>query len=208
MEKTDYKKTNRSWYRPSSKQAEIVEIPPIRFLMIDGENHPDHSATYKDAVEALFGLSYTLKFLFKKHAVKPEGYHDYVVLPLEGLWWLHSGDPHFDLQRYEDWRWTIMVRQPDFFTGAMVEAARGQLATKKDLPELKNIRFETFHEGKSIQMLHIGPFSEEKRTLDVMYRMAEEQGLRFRGKHHEIYLSDFRRTVPEKFKTVLRHPVM
>ena len=207
MEKVDYKKINRNWYRPSSKKAEIIDIPKLNFLMIDGENHPDESATYPDAMEALYSLSYTLKFLFKKAAVKPEGYHDYVVMPLEGLWWMHSGDPHFELHRHEDWRWTIMIRQPEYFTAEMVEQARRQLAEKKDLPQLGNIRFESFHEGKAIQMLHIGPFAEEKRTLEVMYAMAEEQGLNFRGKHHEIYLTDYRRTAPEKLKTVLRHAV-
>jgi hypothetical protein len=206
MEKLDLRKKYKHLYQPSAKEVEVVEVPPFQFAMIDGEIEPGHSPgsspSFQQALEALYGISYTLKFASKQRKDNPL---DYTVMALEGLWWVEQGE--FDINHPGNWRWTAMMLQPDHIRGDMFQEGREQLRKKKPSPALDKMRFGTFNEGLSIQIMHIGPYSEEPATLAKMEAFARENGYRLRGKHHEIYLGDPRRAAPEKLKTVLRHPV-
>ncbi|MBX2874701.1 MAG: GyrI-like domain-containing protein [Saprospiraceae bacterium] len=206
MTKIDFKKAFKNEYAPKAKAPSVIEVPPMNYLMIDGEGYPEENQTWTDSIEALYPLAFGLKFMFKKKT-PPADYYDYVVPPLEGLWWLAKGDPDFYLQNKEDWRWTMMIRQPDFITAQMVEEKIEELKIKKRLPALDKVRFERMNEGLVVQIMHIGPFSEEPATLEVLHGFIRDNGYDFRAKHHEIYLSDPRRANPEKMKTVLRQPI-
>lgn len=205
MSKTDFKKTQKDWYQPSAKKAGLVTLPKMNFLMVDGEGAPENSTSFHQAIEALYGTAYTLKFMFKNQP-RPGGWFDYVVPPLEGLWWMKDDKP-FDTGRPSDWRWTLMIMLPDFFTPAMVETAIGQLREKKNPPGLSRVRLEAFEEGKAVQIMHLGPYDQEGPSIAKMHAFAAENGLKIHGKHHEIYLSDPNRAAPEKMKTVLRQAV-
>jgi hypothetical protein len=198
MEKIDFRKTLKHLYSASAKEPVLVEVPAMKFLWVDGQGDPN-SPMFQTAVELLYGLSYTLKFALKKKG------KEYGVAPLEGLWWM-EGIEGFDVKRREEWRWSAMIMQPDFVTAELVDRARQELAAKRGEPSLA-VRFETFSEGLSAQILHIGPYSAEGPTLEKLHRFVEEQGYRLRGRHHEIYLGDPRRSAPEKLKTLIRHPV-
>ncbi len=206
MTKIDFKKAFKSEYAPKAKAPSVTEVPPMNYLMIDGEGYPEGNPAWTESIEALYPLAFGLKFMFKKKT-PPTDYFDYVVPPLEGLWWLAKGDPDFYLQNKEDWRWTMMIRQPDFITAEMIEEKIEELKEKKDLPALDKVRFEGMNEGLVVQIMHIGPFSEEPATLEIMHGFIRENGYEFRDKHHEIYLSDPRKANPAKMKTVLRQPV-
>jgi hypothetical protein len=201
MPKLDLKKSEKSFYAPSKKDFEIVDVPSMNFLMIDGKGDPNTSQEYIDAIEALYAVSYTLKFKSKLELGK-----DYVVLPLEGLWWAADMDAFVSGEKGK-WLWTAMVRQPDHLSESLVAAAVEETRQKKDPASLSKIRFETFHEGLSAQILYIGPYADEGPTIARMHDFIEERGFERSGKHHEIYLSDVRRTAPEKLKTVIRQPM-
>ncbi|HZS88067.1 MAG TPA: GyrI-like domain-containing protein [Chloroflexota bacterium] len=200
MAKIDVKKQLKHLYEPS-QDVTVVDVPPMHFLMIDGHGDPNTSADYADAIAALYALSYAIKFLVKKSAAAI----DYGVMPLEGLWW--ADDPAvFVAARKADWDWTMMIMQPDCVTSTTVAEARAQ-AAHKDLPALPRLRFETYHEGLAAQIMHIGPYAAEGPTIERLHRFIAEHGYRLMGKHHEIYLSDPRRTAPERMRTVLRQPM-
>jgi hypothetical protein len=201
LKKVDYKKVLKEFYRPSSRKPSEVDVPEMNFLMIDGKGDPNIAQEYQDALEALYATSYTLKFKLKKAKIA-----DFTVMPLEGLWWV-EGSEGFDFDVKLNWCWTSMIMQPEPVTRNDVIESMAEAKEKKDPPALQKIRFESFREGYSVQIMHIGPFSEEQPTIDKLHSYAEEQGFRLRGKHHEIYLSDPRRTAPEKIKTVIRQPV-
>ena len=202
-EKLDLKKELKQLYKPSAKKPSIVDIPEMNFLMIDGAGNPNTSPDYQAAVEALYGVSYTLKFASKKELGK-----DYVVMPLEGLWWgTPMGKHEFTEEDKDKFIWTMMIVQPDFVTTELVEKAIEEVERKKGLQNLDKLRFETFAEGLSVQIMYFGPYNDEGPTIMNMHQFAFDQGYKLRGKHHEIYLSDPRRTAPEKLKTVLRHPI-
>lgn len=202
MEKIDFKKELQHLYRPSTKSVEIVDVPQLNFLMVDGMGDPNSSQTFKEAVEALFSLSYTLKFMIKKGPLAI----DYGVLPLEGLWWADDMSA-FATGNKEVWQWTLMVMQPDFVSAELVTAASAEVRKKKNPPALAKVRFEAFAEGRCAQLMHIGPFTEEGPTVARVHTFIEQQGGQLTGKHHEIYLSDLRRTAPEKWKTIVRQPM-
>lgn len=202
MEKIDYKKKLKHLYNPSSREVEIVEVPQMNFLMVDGEGDPNTSQSFSDAIEALFPLAYTLKFMIKKGDMGI----DYGVLPLEALWWADDMSA-FATGNKDVWKWTVMIMQPEFITRKMVEKATEEVARKKKPVSLRLVRFESFTEGKAAQTLHVGPFSEEGPTIDKVHLCIEENGSQRLGKHHEIYLSDIRRAVPEKWKTIVRQPM-
>ena len=202
MEKIDYKKQLKHLYKPSAKKVEVVEVPQMNFLMVDGEGDPNTSQSFSDAVQALYPLSYTLKFMVKKGEMDI----DYGVLPLEGLWWADDMSV-FSRGIKEDWKWTLMIMQPELITREMVIDAADQVKKKKKPVSLPLVRFEIFKEGKAAQTLHIGPFSEEGPTLEKVHSFIEDNGSRRVGKHHEIYLSDIRRSAPEKWKTIVRQPM-
>ncbi|MFX0052457.1 MAG: GyrI-like domain-containing protein [Candidatus Hodarchaeota archaeon] len=204
MPKMDFKKELKGIYsRISSKEFSIIDIPSLNFLMIDGQGYPGTSQEYQDAMEALYPLSYTLKFMMKKKG------KDYVVMPLEGLWWADDMTVFTDefMERKNEWKWTSMVMQPDFITREMIDQAIKEVKQKKDPVALPKVRFETFKEGLSVQILYFGPYSDEGPTIKQMHKFIEEKGYKLRGKHHEIYLSDPRRTKPERLKTIIRQPI-
>lgn len=202
MGKIDFKKELKHLYSPSAKKVEIVEVPQMNFLMVDGEGDPNTSRSFSDAIEALYPVSYTLKFMVKKG----EMHIDYGVLPLEALWWSDDMSA-FRTGNKEAWKWTVMVMQPDFITKEMIDEAIVAMERKKMPVALPLVRFESFKEGKAAQILHIGPFSEEGPTVEKVHRFIEENGSCRVGKHHEIYLSDIRRAEPEKWKTIVRQPM-
>lgn len=202
MEKIDYLKQLKHLYAPSAKKVEIVEVPEMHFLMIDGQGDPNTSQAFKDAVEALFSLSYTLKFMIKKGEIGV----DYGVLPLQALWWSDDMSA-FSTENKDAWQWTVIVMQPDFVTPALVDAATRDVQRKKKLASLPLARFQAFKEGKAAQILHIGPFSEEGPTIEKVHSFIENSGGKRIGKHHEIYLSDLRRAAPEKWRTIVRQPM-
>ena len=202
MQKIDFKKELKHLYKPSSKKVEIVQAPEMNFLMIDGAGDPNTSQEFKDAVEALFALAYRIKFSIKKS----EKQIDYSVMPLEGLWWADDMSK-FTVEDKSSWKWTLMIMQPDFVTGELVKQHTEELKLKKDLVSLSPIRFQSYEEGKSAQIMHIGPFSEEGPTVEKVHNFIIENGSENRGKHHEIYLSDIRRGNPANWKTVIRQPM-
>lgn len=201
MPKIDLKKQLKHLYNPSQKEVSVVDVPPMNFLMIDGQGDPNTSEAYQQAIEALFSVSYTLKFMIKKG----EAAIDYAVMPLEGLWWAEDMT-QFSAENKDAWLWTAMIMQPEYVTEKLFEDAKEQAAKKKDLPALSLIRFEPFHEGKAAQIMHIGPYAEEGPTIEKIHHFIKQQGGELRGKHHEIYLGDPRRTAPERLKTVIRQP--
>jgi len=210
MKKIDFKKEYKELYRPSSKNESIVSVPKMNYLMVDGQGDPNNSKEFEAALESLYGISYTLKFMFKDKE-KPEGYFEYVVPPLEGLWWMKEGVPKDLLmlqQSKEDWRWTLMIMLPDFYTNEMIEEARKILVKKKNPSALHKLYVDSLEEGLSVQILYIGSYSDEMPTIKKMHDFVFDNGYKLRDKHHEIYISDPRRTAPEKLKTVLRHPVV
>jgi len=202
MEKIDYKKQLKHLYAPSAQKVEIVDVPEMNFLMIDGEGDPNTSQSFSDAIEALYAVSYTLKFMVKKGEMGI----DYGVLPLEALWWSDDMSA-FSTGNKAAWKWTLMLMQPSFITLKMVTKATEEVARKKKPVSLPLVRFETFREGKAAQIMHIGPFSSEGPTIEKMHLFIEDNGSRRVGKHHEIYLSDIRRAAPEKWKTIVRQPM-
>ncbi|MCW4000664.1 MAG: GyrI-like domain-containing protein [Candidatus Bathyarchaeota archaeon] len=199
MEKIDFKKELKQLYNPSAKEVSIVDVPDMNFLMIDGEGSPA-SPAYTTAVQTLFPLAYALKF-----AVKKARGIDYGVMPLEGLWWMDDMT-QFSVDRKDEWKWTAMIMQPKYVTQADFKAAMEQVK-KKNLPAIDKVRFETYHEGKAAQIMHIGPFSEEGPNVQKIHDAIKNSGHQLSGKHHEIYLGDPRKTAPEKLKTVLRQPM-
>jgi len=201
MEKIDYKKELKHLYRPSAKKVEVVEVPKMNFLMIDGDGGPNHP-TFQNAIEVLFPLSYTLKFMIKKSDIGI----DYGVLPLEGLWWADDMSS-FIKDKKDDWKWTLMIMQPELITNEMVVEAVNQVRVKKNPTSLPLVRFESINEGKVAQIMHIGPFSEEGPTVQKLHSFIKDSGKKIIGKHHEVYLSDIRRAAPEKWKTIIRQPM-
>ena len=205
MPPLDLVKQLKSLYSPSAKHPAIVEVPDLAFLMIDGRGDPNTSEAYEAALQALYGVAYTLKFTLKK--TDPE--RDFKVAPLEGLWWTDEGAPAMDdLQRDRDaWNWTMMIAVPDAMTADEVTAAAGAAARKRELAAAPLIRLERLEEGLAAQIMHIGPYAEEAPTIERLHEFVAAQGYDLRGRHHEIYLGDPRRTAPERLKTVVRHPV-
>ena len=200
MKKIDFKKEFKQLYSPPKGKISIVDVPVMNFLMVDGVGYPVGNPAYEQALEALYGISYGLKFVSKAQG------KDYVVTPLEGLWWMEDVSG-FSMERKDEWEWTMMIMQPEWVTRNMVDAVLADMAQKKDLIVLEDLRFEAYHEGLSAQTFYVGPYSEEGPTIANMHAHIEAEGYLLRGKHHEIYLSDARKTAPEKLKTVIRQPI-
>ena len=174
--------------------------------MIDGEGDPNTSTEYQEAMEALFPVSFKVKFISKK-----EKSQDYVVMPLEGLWWVDNMED-FNVEDKSGWKWTAMIMQPDFITKNMINQAMEEVEEKKNPSAISRMRFESLEEGMSAQIMHIGPYSEEGPTVALLHDFIEKEGYEFDGsvsgqKHHEIYLSDMRRTKPERLRTIIRQPI-
>ena len=201
--KQDIRKVRKDLYAPKATAFSFVDVPPMAFLMIDGVGNPNVSPQYSDAVEALYAVSYAVKFASKNNLDK-----DYVVRPLEGLW---SADDMSAFERgaKDEWRWTMMIGQPEWVTGDMVRAAVSARRGKKASAALGLLRFEILREGRSVQILHVGSYDDEAPLLKKLHaEFLPQNELVANGRHHEIYLSDARKTAPEKNRTIIRQPVL
>lgn len=202
MLKLDLKKQWKCLYAPKAGHIELVDVPPLSYLMIDGEGDPNTAPAFSKAVEALYSLSYTLKFSLKKSPPPV----DWGVMPLEGLWW--ADDPRvFHLSDKSSWNWTAMILQPEVVGRAQFEAAVTEVRRKKNPAALDLVRLDTLEEGRSAQILYTGPFANEGPVIQQLHDTIHANGRELHGKHHEIYLSDPRRTPPEKLRTILRQPM-
>ena len=201
MKKIDLKKDLKYLYQPSVSEVELVRVPKFNYLMIDGEGDPNNSQSFQEAVKALYTVAYTLKFMIKK-----EKSVDYPVMALDGLWWMDDMSK-FSMANKAAWKWTLMILQPAVVTKALFSKALKQAKEKKGLTALSQIRLEPYTEGLSVQIMYIGPYAEEGPTIQKLHANARERGCQLRGKHHEIYLGDPRRSKPEKLKTVIRQPI-
>jgi len=207
MKTLDLHKELKYLYAPSAKKAEIVQVPRFKFIMIDGAIEPGQgpgtSPIFQEAMQAMYGVAYTLKFTAKLRKDEPV---DYPVMALEGLWWIEGGE--FSFARKDNWVYTLMILQPELITTEMFQDALSQFRKKKgDLPALPRLRLEYFEEGLCVQIMHIGPYEAEPATKDKMDAFAREHGYALSGKHHEIYLGNPLRAEPDKLKTILRQPV-
>jgi hypothetical protein len=201
MTQIDLKKDLKDLYQATAKSVVQADVPELKFLMIDGQGDPNTSPAYAEAVQALFSVSYTAKFMVKKGPMAK----DYAVMPLEGLWWADDMRA-FTTADKSQWKWTMMILQPDFVPDELIYKSIGEVLRKKKLPGVDRLRLERFREGRCAQVLHVGPFAEEGLAIERVHAFINERaGLR--GKHHEIYLSDVRRSDPAKWKTILRQPM-
>jgi hypothetical protein len=202
-DKTDFKRTLDA-YRARRDRFRITRVPDLRYLMVDGHGDPNTSPAFTEAVEALYPVAYKLKFASKRGLGR-----DYVVMPLEGLWWAEDMDAFTAARDKSRWAWTMMIMVPDWIDQDMFAAAVERVAAGKRPARLDDVRLETLSEGLCVQTLHVGSFDDE---ADVLRRMHHEfvpdNGLRLAGRHHEVYLSDFRRAAPDKLRTILRQPVV
>ena len=202
--KIDFKRKLKEYYQPNKNEVVNIEVPEMQFLMIDGIGSPGDSQEYMDALAVLYPVAFKTKFLSKSKG------RDYVVPPLEGLWWADNMADFIEGKR-DKWKWTMMIMQPDWITQDMINEAIA--ITKEKKPELSNLlpklRLEKYKEGKVAQIMHIGPYSEEGATVQKVHDFIMKEGGSFNGhdnKHHEIYLSDPRKANPATMKTVIRQP--
>jgi hypothetical protein len=202
MKKIDLKKDLKHLYQPSAKEVVQLDVPTMNYLMVDGEGDPNTSRAYADAVEALFAVSYAVKFMLKKGPAAI----DFAVMPLEGLWWADDMSK-FSIEDKSNWKWTMMIMQPSFVTREIIESGIADVTKKKSPAAISKPRLETLTEGKCAQILHIGPFSEEGPAIGKVHQFIDAKSERS-GKHHEIYLSDIRRAAPANWKTIIRQPMM
>lgn len=205
MAKKDLSRELQELYFPSAKEPVTVRVPKMGFIMVDGQGNPNTSKDFQEAIKALYAVAYTTKFTLKKSAKRK----DFVVMPLETLWWADDNEDFLKGNK-DKWYWTAMIMVPDHVTKKVVEDTIDQLKKKgkdRELPALPKLRLEEFDEGMCAQMMHIGPYSAERPNIERLHKFIEASGHTISGKHHEIYLGDPRRTVPEKLKTVIRQPM-
>ncbi len=199
MEKIDLKKELRHLFNPSKDEVQIVNVPGFNFLMIDGAGDPGKSKEFQTDVELLYGISYTIKFDMKKTG------KDYIVMPLEGLWWADDLNS-FAEGKKENWKWTVMIMQPSFVGKEEINSGMEKFALKKKM-DTSRVRTEKYAEGPSVQLMHMGTYANEGPSIRKLHNYIGEHGYAFNGKHHEIYLSDPKKTIPDKIKTILRQGV-
>lgn len=202
MPKIDLKKVLKTLYTASAKKAALIEVPKLKFLVIDGAGDPNGNPQFQDAMEALYGVAYTLKFSLKLGPKKL----DFAMMPPEALWWTDGPVP-FDKADRASWKWTLMIVQPEFVTATMVREAKKKVKAKKASARVDDVWLKSLREGPVVQILHVGPYSEEQPSIEKLQALASENGYTFTGRHHEIYFSDPRRTKPERLRTILRRPV-
>lgn len=202
MEKIDLKKELKALYSLSKREPSFVEVPPLKYLMIDGHGDPNNSPEYQEAVSALYTLAYTIKFKVKKG---PQAI-DFGVNALEGLWWV-ADMRDFSTEDKSNWDWTMMILQPELVTTELFKDARQEAIKKKPLDAISKIHLDLYHEGLSAQIMHIGPYAAEGPTIARLHSYISECGYKLHGKHHEIYLKDPTRTDPDKLLTIIRQPV-
>ncbi len=198
--KVDFKKTLKYLYNPPKSGFHLLDVPQMNFLMMDGVGDPNKSVDYQHAVEALYSISYGIKF-----ALKSQGF-DHIVPPLEGLWWMENM-AEFSQANKERWKWTMMIMQPEWVTSDWVEKVKEDASKKKKVPSLSGLRFEKYQEGLAVQILYTGAYDNEAQTIADMHEFIRTNGYKTNGKHHEIYLGDPRKTPLDKLKTILRQPI-
>lgn len=201
--KTDYKKELKHLYTGKVNRSVLVQVPKMNYLMIDGKGDPNTSQEYIDAIETLYPVAYTIKFMCKSELKK-----DFGVMPLEGLWWTEDMRD-FSVEDKGNWLWTAMIMQPPLVTRDIYEKAIKQVAAKKNPASLNKLRFEAYDEGRAAQVMYVGPYSDEGPTIQELHKFIREQGGKLEATnkhHHEIYLGDPRRVSPEKLKTIIRQP--
>jgi hypothetical protein len=201
MEKRNLKKEFKEFYQVSAKAPVLVRVPAFNYLCLEGRGNPNNSPAFAAGVEVLYGLSYTLKFMIKKG---PEEI-DYGVMPLEGQWWAEDM-ADFRAQAKDRWLWRIGIMQPELITPDHVERATEALRAKKNPSALDKVSFRSQEDGLSAQILHLGPYDQEGPTIERLHAFIIDQGRELTGLHREIYLSDLRRTAPERLKTIIRQP--
>ncbi|MGZ5469529.1 MAG: GyrI-like domain-containing protein [Candidatus Aminicenantales bacterium] len=200
MKTIDLKKSLKPFYTASASKPAIIDVPALKTLMVDGTGDPNGPA-FQEAVGSLYSVAYTLKFTFKK-----EKAIDYPVMALEGLWC--ADDPAvFASGKRDEWKWTIFIVLPDVVTRKDVAEAVAAVKKKAKFPRFPEVRFEKFAEGQAAQVMHIGPYAAEGPTIERLHKFIADEGYRLRGRHHEIYFGDPRRSAPEKLKTLIRQPV-
>lgn len=203
--KYEWRKNDKGLYLPKNKPV-IVEVPPIQFLTLEGKGNPN-SEKFAEEIGVLYSLSYAIKMLPKK-GTTPEGYYEYTVFPLEGIWDLAEEARGLEILDKDSLIYTLMIRQPDFVTSELVQDVIEKQKQKKPHPFLERVEFKTIEEGKCVQMLHLGSYDNEPETFKIMEEFCSQNNLeRISKTHREIYLSDARKTPPEKLKTVLRFKV-
>jgi hypothetical protein len=203
MAKVDFTHELKQLYRPSAAAFAVVDVPPMTYLMLDGHGDPNTAQEYTQVIETLYAVAYRAKFISKDELDK-----DFVVPPLEGLWWAPDMAAFTAARDKSAWDWTMMIMQPDWISTAIYERALGEVRRKKDLPSLHKIRLERYCEGLAAQIMHIGSYDDEGPVLARLHaEWLPRQGYVENGTHHEIYLSDARQVAPAKLKTVLRQPI-
>lgn len=198
---SDWRKDLKELYFPPTNKVVEVTVPELRFLIVEGEGSPNDGKGFQGAIEALYTLSYTLKFMVKKK----EPAKDYKVGALEALWW-NTKEGGLGMGKKEDWGWRAMILQPSFMDGRLVEEAREAAMKKKENPLLGKVKLDQFEEGRCAQITHIGPWEAETENINKVRAFIKEKGGVAQGKHHEVYLSDPRRVQPEKLRTLIRQP--
>ncbi|MCP5051436.1 MAG: hypothetical protein GY940_29990 [bacterium] len=200
----DVKKEYKYLYSPSAKKPEIVDVPAFKYIMVDGKGDPNTSGEFEQTVQLLYGLAYTIRFMLKKDEKEPLVFK---VPPLAGLWDAEDMASFTQEGRKDEWQWTLMVLMPDRVTNDVFAQGKEELIKKKNPPLTDRVRFDVYEEGKSAQMMHLGPYKNEGPTIATLHSFLKEQGYTFNGRHHEIYLGDPRKSDPAKLKTIIRQPI-
>jgi hypothetical protein len=200
MSKKDLSRELQSLYFPSPRAPVIVDVPAMTYFMVNGKGNPNRGREFPNAMAALYGVAYTLKFSLKEER------RPFIIMPVEALWWT-AGSSSFDSKRKSGWAWTAMLASPEKIRRSDFDKAVRQASAKKPDVHYNAVRMETWKEGRSAQILHIGPYAAEQPTIERLHAFLRAEGFRPRGKHHEIYLGDPRRTAPERLRTVVRQPV-
>jgi hypothetical protein len=206
VNKIDLRKKYREFYNPPANRVTVVTIPAFQFVMVDGRIEPGAtpgtSYSFQQAMEALYGVSYSLKFMSKLNQKNPI---DYTVMGVEALWWIEDGV--FNFSKPDNWYWTAMILQPDHITDSMFDEAREKMKQKKANSKIDELRLNGYDEGLCVQIMHIGPYATEPITVKKMEDFAIQNGYQMQRKHHEIYIGNPLRTEPSRLKTILRHPI-
>lgn len=200
-EKIDLKKDYKILFTASAKDVTFIGIPAFNFLMIDGDGDPN-SKKFQESVKSLYSVAYSIKNICKRDSKLS----DFTVSPLEGLWWTENPEG-FNIAKRDNWKWTLLIMLPEFVTSEIFEKAKTDVLNKKECDLADVVRFEYFDEGACAQIMHIGPYSTEQSTVLILSTTIKKAGYKLRGKHHEIYLGDPRKTAPEKLRTIIRQPI-
>ncbi len=203
MKKINHAKEFSYLYKQPKNKINLVDVPPLKFLVIDGIGDPNNNPDYSEALSALYSTAYKLKFAIKKGPLAV----DYKVMPLEGLWWAEDM-ALFNLENKSNWLWRMMIMQPEYISEDLYKTIIASVKQKKELSKLDDVRFETYQEGLCMQIFHLGPYGEgERETINKLHTHIESEGYQRVGKHHEIYFNSPLRTAPENLKTIIRQPI-